>query len=79
MMNNPSTNAEEIQQIGSVAKNSRVKKVKEDVLLTPRRRSARLTQRINNQSENSEQDSATDEVSYRINRGCEPDIVLLLS
>ena len=73
-MNNPSTNAEEIQQIGSVAKNSRVKKVKEDVLLTPRRRSARLTQRINNQSENSEQDSATDEVSYRINRGCESDI-----
>ena len=68
-MNNSSANVEEIQQIGSAAKNLSVRKVKEDVLLTPRRRSARLTQRLKNQSENSEQDSATDEVTFKIKIG----------
>jgi len=40
----------------------RVKKVKEDVSLTPRRRSARITQRLKNLTENNDQDSTDNEV-----------------
>jgi len=40
----------------------RVKKVKEDVSLTPRRRSARITQRLKNIAENTDQDSTDNEI-----------------
>lgn len=44
------------------SKNLNVKKVKEEALLTPRRRSARLTQKFKIQAENSEQESTDNEV-----------------
>jgi len=44
------------------SKNLTVSKLKEDVQLTPRRRSARITERLKIQAENSEQDSTDNEV-----------------
>ena len=46
----------------------RVKKVKEDVSLTPRRRSARITQRLQNLIESNDQDSTDNEVTLNEKR-----------
>ena len=46
----------------------RVKKVKEDVALTPRRRSARITQRLKNLTESNDQDSTDNEVTLNEKR-----------